>query len=234
MSHTRELAGMEMRREDYGQAAVIANVTTEYPHQGVAYERFTDTGPLAFLPMTQNRCSVVWTINATETAEVMALGDDAFIARLQQRFGYRLGHIEKTGIRHAYPLAYVEASQLVKGRVVIIGNAAHALHPVSGQGYNLALRDAAEIAEVIASYDDPGHELVLAEYAAKRRKDIQRVYRITDTLVKLFSNAFPPLAHARAAGLILLDLIPPARHLMARQSMGLLGRMGKMMRRISL
>ena len=234
MSHTRELAGLAMHREDYGQAAVIANVSTEYPHQGVAYERFTDTGPVAFLPMTENRCSVVWTINAADTEEVMSLEDEDFIARLQQRFGFRLGHITKTGVRHAYPLAYVEASQLVKGRVVIIGNAAHALHPVSGQGYNLALRDAAEIAEVIASYDDPGHALVLAEYEAKRRKDIRRVYRITDTLVKLFSNSFTPLAHARAAGLILVDLMPSVRHLMARQSMGLLGRMGKMMRRISL
>ncbi len=234
MSQARQLVGLGMNHQDYQQTAVITNVETEYLHQGVAYERFTDSGPVAFLPMTEQRSSVVWTINTEDEAVIMALDDAGFIDRLQQRFGYRLGHITKTGVRHAYPLAYVEAEQLVKGRVVVIGNAAHALHPVSGQGYNLALRDVAEIAELIAGADDPGHELLLAEYSAKRRKDMRRVYQLTDTLVKSFSNTFPPLAHARAAGLIMLDLIPPLRHLLARQSMGLLGRMGKMMRRLPL
>lgn len=234
MSRARQLAGLDTRQQDYGQTAVITNVETEYAHNNVAYERFTDSGPLAFLPMTGNRSSVVWTIDAGDQDDIMALNDEDFIARLQQRFGFRLGHILKAGVRSAYPLSYVEAEQLVKGRVVIIGNAAHALHPVSGQGYNLALRDVADIAEVIADADDPGHELVLAAYQARRYKDMQRVYRLTDSLVKLFSNNFSPLAHARAAGLILMDLTPPLRHLMARQSMGLLGRMGKMMRRLPL
>jgi 2-octaprenyl-6-methoxyphenol hydroxylase len=234
MSRARELCGLDIRRQDYQQTAVIANVETEYPHRRVAYERFTDSGPLAFLPMTGNRCSVVWTIQSEQHEAIMALNNEDFIRQLQQRFGYRLGHITRTGQRHAYPLAYVETEQLTKGRVVFIGNAAHALHPVSGQGYNLALRDVAEIAETIAGHDDPGHTLLLSAYHARRRKDMQRVYRITDSLVKLFSNRLAPLAHARAAGLILMDLIPPVRHLMARQSMGLLGRMGKMMRRIPL
>jgi len=234
MSRARELCGLDIIRQDYHQTAVIANVETEYPHNNVAYERFTETGPLAFLPMTGQRCAVVWTIDSDDCDRIMALTDEEFIRQLQQRFGFRLGHITRAGQRHAYPLAYVEAEQLTKGRVVIIGNAAHALHPVSGQGYNLALRDVAEIAETIAGYEDPGHSLLLAAYHASRRRDMQRVYRITDSLVKIFSNRFAPLAHARAAGLILMDLIPPVRHLMARQSMGLLGRMGKMMRRVPL
>ncbi|MDH5736114.1 MAG: FAD-dependent monooxygenase, partial [Gammaproteobacteria bacterium] len=234
MSRARELAGLQTQQQDYGQTAVITNVETEYAHNNVAYERFTDSGPLAFLPMTKKRCSVVWTIDKKDTQQIMSLSDDAFIEKLQQRFGFRLGYILKAGVRHAYPLAYVETEQLVKGRVAIIGNAAHALHPVSGQGYNLALRDVAEMAELIAGADDPGHELLLAEYHVRRRKDMQRVYRLTDTLVKVFSNNFSPLAHARAAGLILMDLTPSLRHIMARQSMGLLGRMSKMMRRISL
>ncbi|MCW9014708.1 MAG: 2-octaprenyl-6-methoxyphenyl hydroxylase [Gammaproteobacteria bacterium] len=238
MSRTRELTGLGVKREDYQQSAIIANVATEYAHNGVAYERFTESGPLAFLPMTpsdnQQRSTIVWTIHTDETENIMSLSDENFIAQLQQRFGFRLGHILHAGKRNAYPLAYVEAEQLVKGRVAIIGNAAHALHPVSGQGYNLALRDAAEIAELIATADDPGHALLLAEYEASRRKDMLRVYQLTDTLVKIFSNKFTPLAHARAAGLIMLDLLPSLRHLMARQSMGLLGRMGKMMRRIPL
>ena len=234
MSKARELSGLDMTSQDYGQTAIITNVETEYAHNGIAYERFTDTGPLAFLPMTQNRCSVVWTVNSEDAEYIMSLDNELFIEKLQQRFGFRLGYILKAGKRNAYPLAYIQSEQLVKGRVVIVGNAAHALHPVSGQGYNLALRDAAEIAELIAKADDPGHELLLAEYNVKRRKDMLRVYRITDSLVKIFSNSFSPLAHARAASLILMDLIPSARHLMARQSMGLLGRMGKMMRRLPL
>ncbi len=234
MSRVRELCGLQITRREYGQVAIIANVETELPHNNVAYERFTDTGPLAFLPMTEGRCSVVWTVNDEDQAAVMALSDDAFVSGLQQRFGFRLGYINKTGRRTAYPLAYVEADQLTKGRTAIIGNAAHALHPVTGQGYNLALRDVAELAETIAGHADPGHTLLLSEYHARRRKDMQRVYRITDSLVKVFSNGFAPLAHARAAGLVLMDLAPPLRHLMARQSMGLLGRRSRMMRGVPL
>jgi 2-octaprenyl-6-methoxyphenol hydroxylase len=232
MSRARELAGLNLQRTDYGQSAIIANVETEYAHQNVAYERFTETGPIAFLPMTQKRCSVVWTVRSDEAEAVMALEDKNFIAQLQQRFGFRLGHIVRCGKRHVYPLAYVAAEQLTKGRVAIIGNAAHALHPVSGQGYNLALRDVAEMAELIARHDDPGHALLLAEYHARRYQDMQRVYRFTDTLVQLFSNRLAPLAHARAAGLILLDMVPPLRHLLARQSMGLLAPMSRMLRRL--
>lgn len=231
-SRARELAGLNLQRNDYGQSAIIANVQTEYPHQNVAYERFTDTGPIAFLPMTQNRCSVVWTVRNEEVDAVMRLDDKNFMGQLQQRFGFRLGHIMRCGKRHVYPLAYIAAEQLTKGRVAIIGNAAHALHPVSGQGYNLALRDVAAMAELIARHDDPGHALLLAEYHAARYQDMQRTYRFTDTLVQLFSNRLTPLAHARAAGLVLLDMVPPLRHLLARQSMGLLAPMSRMLRRM--
>lgn len=231
-SRARELAGLSLQRSDYGQSAIIANVQTEYAHHNVAYERFTDTGPVAFLPMTHKRCSVVWTVRSNEADAVMALNDEQFTAQLQQRFGYRLGHIVRCGTRHVYSLAYVAAEQLTKGRVAIIGNAAHALHPVSGQGYNLALRDVAAMAELIARNDDPGHSLLLAEYHAARYQDMQRVYRFTDTLVQLFSNRLAPLAHARAAGLVLLDMLPPLRHVLAKQSMGLLAPMSRMLRRL--
>lgn len=234
LSLTRQLAGLDIKREDYKQSAVIANVQTDQLHNGVAYERFTDSGPLAFLPMTENRFSVVWTCNQEDTQHIMQLTDDEFIAELQQRFGYRAGNIEKTGERFSYPLAYTETEQLTKGRIVIIGNAAHALHPVSGQGYNLALRDVAELAEMIVDADDPGHGLLLAEYHAKRLKDMHRVYQITDSMVKIFSNNFEPLGHLRSAGLIAMNLLSPVRSLMARQSMGLLGRMNKLQRRLSL
>ena len=233
-SITRRLAGLDVKREDYKQSAIIANVETDQLHNGIAYERFTDSGPLAFLPMTENRYSVVWTCELQETARIMQLTDDEFIKELQQRFGFRAGNIEKTGERFSYPLAYTESEQLTKGRIVIIGNAAHALHPVSGQGYNLALRDVAEIAETIVENDDPGHPLLLAEYHVKRIKDMHRVYQITDSMVKIFSNNFTALGHLRASGLIALNLMSPLRSLVARQSMGLLGRMNKLQRRLPL
>jgi len=233
-SVTRELAGLDVMREDYNQSAIIANVQTDQLHQGIAYERFTSSGPIAFLPMTENRYSIVWTCEQGETARIMQLSDNAFMKELQQCFGFRAGNIKKTGERFSYPLAYAETEQLTKGRVVIIGNAAHALHPVSGQGYNLALRDVAELAEMIVENKDPGHALLLAEYHAKRLKDMQRVYRITDSMVKLFSNDNFVLGHLRASGLIALNLISPLRSLMARQSMGLLGRMNKLQRRVGL
>ncbi|MCW8936046.1 MAG: 2-octaprenyl-6-methoxyphenyl hydroxylase [Gammaproteobacteria bacterium] len=233
-SVTRRLAGLDVKREDYKQSAIVANVKTDQSHNGIAYERFTDSGPLAFLPMTENRYSVVWTCEQKDTARIMQLTDVEFINELQQRFGFRAGNIEKTGERFSYPLAYTESEQITKGRVVVIGNAAHTLHPVSGQGYNLALRDVAEIAETIVENDDPGYSLLLSEYNAKRLKDMRRVYKITDSMVKIFSNDYAALGHLRASGLIAVNLISPLRSLMARQSMGLLGRMNKLQRRLSL
>jgi len=232
-SLTRELTGLDIKQEDYQQSAIIANIQTDQSHNGIAYERFTANGPLAFLPMTENRYSVVWTCSSHEQQSIMALDDKAFICELQKRFGYRAGIIQKTGERFSYPLKYTEVDQLCKGRVVIIGNAAHALHPVSGQGYNLALRDVAELAEMITgARDDPGHPLLLEAYHAKRRKDMRRVYRITDTMVKVFSNNCVPLGHLRASALTALNMCQPLRSLMARQSMGLLGRMSKLQRRL--
>lgn len=233
-SKTRQLAGLDIKQQDYRQSAVIANVMTDQKHNSVAYERFTDTGPVAFLPMTENRYSVVWTCDRDDAQRIQSLDDKCFIDELQQRFGFRAGNLLRAGKRATYPLIYTESEQLTRGRVVVIGNAAHTLHPVAGQGYNLALRDVAELAELIVRSDDPGHSLLLAEYHAVRLKDMHRVYRLTDSLVKIFSNKFSLLGHARSLGLISVDLCPSLRSLMARQSMGLLGRMNKLQRRISL
>ncbi len=233
-SKTRALAGLDVTQKDYQQSAVITNVMTDQPHQGIAYERFTDTGPVAFLPMTDNRYSVVWTCSRDDVNDVMQMTDVSFINALQQRFGFRAGNIIKTGQRHCYPLMYTESETLTKGRVVIIGNAAHTLHPVAGQGYNLALRDVAELAEMVVKTDDAGHELLLAEYHAVRFKDMRRIYTLTDALVKIFSNHFTPLGHARSLGLLCVDFLPTLRSLLARQSMGLLGRMNRLQRRLPL
>jgi len=233
-SVTRQLAGVDILHNDYQQSAVITNLQTDQRHNGIAYERFTDSGPLAFLPMTENRYSVVWTCPRQQLQSLLDLSDAEFIQQLQQRFGFRAGNIKKVGARVAYPLVYSEAEQLCKGRVVMIGNAAHTLHPVAGQGYNLALRDVAELAELIVGADDPGEARLLENYQAMRLKDMRRIYKATDSLVKIFSNNHALLGHARAMGLIGVDLLSPLRHLMARQGMGLAGRMNKLQRRLPL
>lgn len=235
-SQVRELLQIEVSRQDYHQTAVVTNVTPGQPHNNVAYERFTDGGPIAFLPMQQQRCSVVWTV-ATEKADaLMGLDDGMFLEQLQQRFGFRLGQLKKAGKRQSYPLALVETTQLVRGRVVVVGNAAHTLHPVAGQGFNLALRDVALLAELIvensATGKDVGATSMLQTYQEMREKDALRVYRFTDTLVKVFSNNFSPLSHLRSAGLVAADLLPSVKHQLARQSMGLSGRMSRLGKRL--
>jgi len=239
MSKVRSMVGIAHRKSDYQQSAIIANISAEKYHQSVAYERFTDSGPLAFLPMTDDendnsRISVVWTVNRDDEADIMALDDNEFLKKLQQRFGYRLGRLQKTGVRNVYPLSLTESEQLIKDRVVVIGNAAHGLHPVSGQGFNLALRDVAVLAESIQKSGVEYPLKWLHDYAVIREKDMKRVFRLTDSLVKIFSNKFMPLAHARAAGLMMIDCLPSMRHMLAKQSMGMAGKMSRLMRGLSL
>jgi len=242
-SKVMKLLNIGSHRQSYDQVALITNVTPGKKHNNVAYERFTDSGPLAFLPMTQNRCSVVWTLSPEQADDLYALDEANFVASLQQRFGFRLGLIKKAGSRHIYPLFLQSASQIVHRRVALIGNAAHSVHPVAGQGFNLALRDIALLAELLvdhyreASDADAGLaelenvEILLQQYAELREQDIKRVYRFTDTLVKTFSNAFTPLAHLRSASLFLVDIIPDIKHRLAIQSMGLdMGRGGRLTR----
>ncbi len=230
-SRVRQSLCIGSMQKDYGQSAVICNVTPGQAHANVAYERFTADGPIAFLPLTGNRCSVVWTLSHDQAERAMQLDDEAFLQQLQQRFGYRLGRLQKAGTRASYPLALVESTQLVHGRTVVVGNAAHALHPVAGQGFNLALRDIATLVDGFARSDDPGAADVLHAYRQQREADTQRVYRFTDGLIRLFSNRFAPLAHARAAGLLAVDMLPFVKHRLARQSMGLSGRLASAARR---
>lgn len=224
-SQVLQLLHIGSSRKDYQQVALISNVTPGKKHDNVAYERFTDSGPLAFLPMTGNRCSVVWTLDREQADYLAALDDIDFLAQLQQRFGYRLGQLKKVGKRQLYPLFLQSATQMIFGRVAIIGNAAHSVHPVAGQGFNLALRDIALLSELLADAlqagTDIGDPLLLQRYAEQREHDIKRVYRFTDTLVRTFSNAITPLAHLRSLSLFLVDILPDIKHALAKQSMGL-------------
>jgi len=221
-SATRDALGVETDDRDYGQSAIIANLRTERPHAGVAFERFTPDGPLALLPAPDDAVSLVWTLPHDEAREVAGeWSDGAFLARLQQAFGWRLGRLEAVGQRHVYPLIAVTAERFATERAVILGNAAHALHPVAGQGLNLALRDVAALAEALGA--DPGEPSRLEAYARSRRSDYRRTFTFTDGLVRLFSNEFLPLVAARNIGLTALDLFPPARRLLLKQATGAAG-----------
>jgi 2-octaprenyl-6-methoxyphenol hydroxylase len=226
-SAIRERLGIAQRHHAYGHHAVVANVTPSLPHQGVAFERFTETGPLALLPMTQNRCGLVWTARDADLADVLALDDRAFLAALQERFGFRLGRFVAVGRRSHYPLELRLAETQVLDRVAIIGNAAHTVHPIAGQGFNLGIRDVAMLADVLVEADRTGRDLgalaVLTDYEAARRRDQRTVALATDVLARLFTNPLGPLRVARNLGMTVLDALPPAKHLLARVGMGLAG-----------
>jgi 2-octaprenyl-6-methoxyphenol hydroxylase len=228
-SPTRALAGIEHETRDYQQAAVIANITPAEDHGGTAFERFTPSGPLAVLPLPRGRATIVWTLPPERAAAVVALDDDAFLAALQQAFGYRLGVLRKAGRRSSYPLSLVQARAWHAGRVALAGNAAHGIHPVAGQGFNLGLRDAAALAELVARHPgDPGAAGVLEEYAEWREADRARTVRDTDSLVQVFTSELATLRAGRRLGLVGLDLLPPARAMVARRGMGLAGRLPRL------
>lgn len=237
-SRVRELLSISMQETAYGQTAIIANITPERPHRGVAYERFTDSGPLAMLPMTDGRYSLVWTAKDAQVPELMGLDDAAFLTRLQERFGYRLGRLQRVGKRVAYPLQLRQAREQVRPHVALIGNASHVIHPVTGQGFNLGIRDVAALADILADVaacrGDPGSLENLQRYAEWRRQDQQRVVLITDTLARLFANPLAPLQVVRNLTLLGLDIAPGLKHLVARQFMGLNGRLPRLARGVPL
>ena len=202
---------------DYQQHAVIADVRPRPGHHHRAWERFTPEGPLALLPLGQDY-SVVFTVPPAKAAQLLALDDGAFLAALRAQFGTRLEFVA-SGPRSSFPLALRVRQQLTAPRQVWIGNSAQTLHPVSGQGFNLGLRDAWELAEtLLAGYDsDPGNPMPLAAYARGRRLDRFGSAAFTDGLVRLFSNDLPPLNIARGLGLLALDLYPPLRHFVAKR-----------------
>ncbi|MDH5785398.1 MAG: 2-octaprenyl-6-methoxyphenyl hydroxylase [Chromatiales bacterium] len=248
-STVRELLGARTFRLGYGQTAIIANVTTERGHGGIAYERFTDSGPLALLPNNapawmedgesgDKRWSLVWTVRDRDVEEHRALSDALFISRLQKRLGKRAGRILSATPRHAYPLGLEYVRDHVRHRLAFIGNAAHLIHPVAGQGFNLGLRDVAALAEVlmeaVSAQHDPGLLETLQRYAKWRRPDYLRVMGMTDTLARTFSNDFTPLVVARNLGMVAMDLIPPLRRLLTHQAMGVNGRQSRLARGVTL
>ena len=237
-SEIREQLGVPVQRWQYGQSAVVTNITPAQPHSNVAYERFTDTGPVALLPMTEQRCAVVWTVRDEQVDGVLALNDDAFLSAFQERFGYRLGRFLRAGKRSAYPLSLLRARESVRGRVAIIGNAAHTLHPIAGQGFNLGIRDVAALAEVVDDAFRAGRDIGAAEslavYENWRLAEQRNVALATDGLARLFSNPLATVRLGRNLGLLAMEFLPGAKHPLARAAMGMLGRQPRLARGVPL
>jgi len=231
----RASAGIDAEVEDYDQVAIVVNAATDRPNAGEAFERFTASGPLAVLPTAGGGYTVVWAVRPARAAELLALDDQAFAAELLDSFGWRVGRWTRVGRRNQYPLALSRATETVAGRVVLIGNAAQALHPVAGQGFNLGLRDAATLAEMLAAGNtDPDFTELLARFSAWRAEDRQGVTRFTDGLVKLFGSDLPGLGLVRNFGLLLFDLSPTAKRALSRVSWGFAGRMPRLARGLPL
>jgi 2-octaprenyl-6-methoxyphenol hydroxylase len=237
-SMLRTSFGLPSHVEDYGQVAVVANVAAESRHDGTAYERFTSVGPLALLPLADGSYTVVWALSPEAAERARALPDVQFLKELQQRFGWRAGRFVRAGVRAAYPLALTRSDATHGERLVLIGNASQSLHPVAGQGFNLGLRDAATLAEVLAGAKAQGEDLgsaaVLERFAAAREADRRGVVKFTDGLVKLFRDDRPGIGLLRDAGLLLFDLAPPAKRALSRVSWGFGGRAPRLARGLGL
>ena len=220
-SPTRVLAGIGCQVQDYQQTALIANIGVAGDHQQTAFERFTATGPLALLPLTRQRYSLVWTLGADEAARLMSAPAAEFLGELQKAFGYRAGVLQSVGERVTYPLSLKTALQASSHRLVLCGNSLHNLHPIAGQGFNLALRDLAALLSLVEHHADVGCYALTKDYANLRQQDMQQVVLLTDGLVRLFSNDSKLLAFGRTLGLTLLDNCPTIKTAFAKQTMGL-------------
>ena len=233
-SAVRRDAGITATEADYGQVAIVANVATDTPHDGTAFERFTPAGPLALVPLRDGSYTLIWARSAQDAAAALGASAEEFLSQLQQHFGWRVGKFITVGRRAGYPLKLTRADAAVAQRTVLIGNAAQSLHPVAGQGFNLALRDVAALAELVAAAGDPGADALLAAFAQGREEDRRGVTRFTDGLIRMFGDTRAPVRFARGAGLLLFDLLPPAKSALARISLGFGGRTPRLARGLPL
>jgi 2-octaprenyl-6-methoxyphenol hydroxylase len=238
-SPLREQAGIRCTQWSYKQSAIICNMFHERPHRGVAHERFLPTGPFAVLPLTddgqgRHRSSIVWTEKTELTSGYMALDDDAFTAQLAARFGPYYGEVSVAGPRAAYPLQLQHADRYIAPRMAFVGDAAHVIHPIAGQGWNLGLRDVAALAEVMVDARrlglDVGSQDVLARFQRWRRFDNVLLAGMTDALTRLFSNDIAPIRAVRDLGLGAVNTVPPLKRLFIRHAMGTVGQLPRLVK----
>jgi len=222
-SFVRQALGIGAAEHDYRQTLFVATLATERAHANRAWERFADGGPVALLPLAERRCGLVLTLPEAQAEAVAALDDAAFLALAQERFGWRLGRFSDLGKRHPYRIVRVTAERLVAPRAVLVGNAAQSVHPIGAQGFNLGLRDALTLAELVATADDPGTSGLLAAYARRRRSDREGTLAMSHGLVQLACRADPWWAPLRSLALVAADRIAPVQRRLARAGMGFRG-----------
>jgi len=237
-SITRTIAGVKTSEKKYDQVAIISTLQTQLPHNNVAFERFTDTGPVAFLPLSDHRISLVWMLDKDTAKSMEDATETKFIETLQSKFGQRLGRITKVGERFCYPLSLVKSDQCRAERLAIIGNAAQSLHPIAGQGFNLGLRDVATLCDQLRlcceQTLDPGADSVLEKYQQWRATDRSSVINFTDFIARLFLNDSKLLTTPRNAALLSLNVIPSLRQEIAKSAMGLTGKQPRLVRGLNL
>jgi 2-octaprenyl-6-methoxyphenol hydroxylase len=234
-SSLRAALGVSVEEKPYGQQALIANVATAQAHEGFAYERFTDEGPLAMLPLlsaapSEYRSALVWALPPERAEQLAQCEEEVFLHELQQRFGYRLGRLIKAGERHTYPLSLVQSAEQIRQGVVVMGNAAHALHPVAGQGFNLALRDVDELTRVLAAASNEGRPLgdlaSLQTYEQRQQGDQAKTIEFSDRVPSLFMHADPLVGLGRDLALAGLDVMPLLKQEFVRHAAGVAGMTG--------
>ncbi|MCH8213002.1 MAG: 2-octaprenyl-6-methoxyphenyl hydroxylase [Proteobacteria bacterium] len=232
-SGVRAGAGIRVTGWPYRQTAIVCTVAHERPHDSVAREHFLPTGPFAVLPLPGNRSSIVWTESKDLAPAIMALDEDEFLAELERRFGDTLGRLTVVGPRWSYPLSLQHAETAIALRLALVGDAAHAMHPIAGQGLNMGLRDVAALSEVLAEARrlglDIGADTVLERFQRWRRFDNTLMLAMTDGLNRLFSNTIGPVRLARGLGLAAVNRMPPLKRLFVRSAMGLAGRLPRLM-----
>ena len=233
-SGTAQRAGIKRIGWDYGQTALVCAIAHDRPHQGIAHQFFMPPGPLAILPLTENRSSIVWSETTANAARVNALSEELYLDVLRPRFGDFLGEISLAGARYTYPLSLSLTHSMVADRVALLGDAAHGVHPIAGQGLNAGMRDVAALAEVVADAyrrgQDVGSATVLNQYQLWRRFDNTALALATDTFNRLFSNDNPALRLARDIGMAALNAIPSVRRGFIREAAGLTGTLPRLMR----
>lgn len=231
-SPIREAAGIRSTRWDYPQTGIVCSVGLEKPHRGIAHERFLPAGPFALLPMSgipghPHRASIVWTEKTELAPQMLALDTNDFESEMTKRFGDFYGRLSLIGQRWSYPLSLLMAARMVDHRLALIGDAAHAIHPIAGQGLNLGLRDIGVLADVLGAASrlglDLGDKAVLEDYARRRRVDTLGLIAATDGLNRLFSNDIAPVRLARRLGLAAVNRVPPLKHFFMRHAMGTMG-----------
>ena len=231
-SFVRQAVGIESLEHDYGQTAIVCNITPEQPHAGRAFECFTPTGPMAVLPHRGQRCGLVWCLPHDEAEQILGMGEEEFLNAAQARFGEELGRFIRVGRRSSYPLKQVRALNDIADRTVVLGNAAHTIHPIGAQGFNLGLRDVAVLAELLSearrSGMDPGEPDLLRAYHEWRMNDQTETVRWSDTLARIYANASPGARLLRSAGLMAHRLLPSLRRQTAARAMGYRGRIPRL------